>query len=324
MSDRTVAREAFLAQAGYRPADADLLPADCSFRRYYRLRGQAPALLMDSPPPGEDINPFIDVAEHLAALGFSVPTIQAQDREQGFAVIEDFGDATYTRLLAAGADERALYELAVDVLVELHNKPGATKINVPAYDRQKLMDEAVLLPDWYMPYLTGQETSSDVRASYVAAWAEVMASMPEGPTVLVLRDFHVDNLMRLDGRAGVRACGLLDFQDAVIGHPAYDLMSLLEDARRDVDEGLQSDLRARYREGCSALDGAGFETWYVVLAAQRHAKVTGIFARQKLRDGKDVYLPHLPRVRRLMLNALRDPVLAPVAGWCEAHLPPAD
>jgi len=322
--DRQSMRDAFLRDAGLDPTKATLLPADCSFRRYHRLSADKPALLMDSPPPTEDINPFIDLAEHLAALGFSVPSIGHRDRQNGFAVIEDFGDATYTRLLAAGADETALYDLAVDVLIALHHEVRATAIEVPAYDHQKLMTEAVLLTDWYMPYLTGQPTPDDVRDAYIAAWQQVFDALPDGPEVLVLRDYHVDNLMLIDDRDGVQACGLLDFQDAMIGHPAYDLMSLLEDARRDVADDLQCRLRARYADGCPDFATEAFDHWYVVLAAQRHAKVTGIFARQKMRDGKDVYLHHLPRVRRLLLKALRDPVLAPVSAWCEKYLPAAN
>lgn len=321
---RQAKRDQFLRLAGYDPDAAKALPADCSFRRYFRLSGARPALLMDSPPPTEDINPFVDLATHLGTLGLSVPTIEHCDRENGFAVIEDFGDATYTRLLASGADEVALYELAVDVLIDLHHDACANQIDVPAYDTNKLMAEAVLLPDWYMPFLTDRKTPEDIRDDYMAAWQDVFSSLPEGePEVLVLRDYHVDNLMRLDGRDGVRACGLLDFQDAVIGHPAYDLMSLLEDARRDVSPELQISLRERYTRGCPRFATKAFDHWYVVLAAQRHAKVTGIFARQKLRDGKDVYLHHLPRVRSLMLDALRHEALAPVANWCEQHLPAA-
>ena len=318
--DRDDLRRAFLEKTGWGDASVDALPGDASFRRYFRLGGERPAMLMDAPPPHEDVRPFIAVARHLNALGLSAPAILAADDDLGFAVIEDFGDATYTRLIAGGADPEPLYELAVDVLAHLHTHDDAAAIGVPPYDESRLLEEASLLVDWYRPKLLGADTPEDVRASYLAAWSDVIRNLPAGPETLVLRDYHVDNLMIVDGRDGVGRCGLLDFQDALIGHPAYDLMSLVEDARRDVPDDLRARLLERYVSMYPAARAPGFEDWFSVLAAQRHAKVAGIFVRLLVRDGKAVYLPHVPRVVRLLKRALGAPPLAPVAAWFERHL----
>ncbi|MEQ8666892.1 MAG: phosphotransferase [Rhodospirillales bacterium] len=321
---RAGARKAFLDGAGWGDAPVEALPGDASFRRYFRLGGEQPALLMDAPPDKEDVRPYIRIARHLVGMGFSAPAILAADEDQGFCVIEDFGDATYTRLLAAGHDERKLYDLAVDVLAALHGTENASAIDLPTYDEQRLLDEAGLLVDWYLPALTGEDTPAGVRESYLDAWRSVLQALPPGPETLVLRDYHVDNLMLIDGREGLSSCGLLDFQDAVIGHPAYDLMSLLEDARRDIDDDLRDHLRQRYAAARPEAASPDFEQWFTVLAAQRHAKVIGIFTRLKVRDGKPVYLPHIPRVLGLLRRALRHPALAPVAGWCTDHMPGSD
>lgn len=321
LSGREAARRDFLEANGLGRREMTALPGDASFRRYFRLSGEPSFMLMDAPPPTEDVCPYIAVAAHLRTLGFSAPEIVASDPAEGFCVIEDFGDATYTRLLARGHDERSLYELAIDVLAALHGEPGATAIDLPAYDETRLLDEAVLLPDWYLPRMTGSPVSADVRESYLDAWRTVLRKLPPASETLVLRDYHVDNLMLLNGRSGIAACGLLDFQDALIGHPAYDLMSLLEDARRDVTDDLRGLLLARYLAARPETASVTFRTWYTVLSAQRHAKVAGIFARLDVRDGKPVYLPHIPRVLSLFERALAHPALAAVAHWTDMHMP---
>ncbi|HYN38426.1 MAG TPA: phosphotransferase, partial [Rhodospirillales bacterium] len=186
---------------------------------------------------------------------------------------------------------------------------------------RRLLDEALLLPDWFLPAVTGRPLADEVRDAYIDAWNAALAEILAQPPTLVLRDFHVDNLMRLAGRRGLEACGLLDFQDAVAGPAAYDLMSLLEDARRDVPPTVRQEMLARYHAGLSAGGAGTFADSFTVLAAQRHAKVIGIFTRLDRRDGKPVYLIHIPRVWRLLEAALRQPVLAPVARWFDRHVP---
>ncbi len=323
---RADARAAFLGVCGWGAARVSPLAADASFRSYHRVTAEdRVAVLMDAPPPMEDVRPFRAVDARLRALGLSAPEILAEDVPHGFLLLEDFGDGTFTRLLKAGADEAALYDLAVDALVALHRAPGAAEgfadYALPVYDRARYLAEAALLPEWFLPAV-GVALTAEARAGYDAAWAGALAALDGQPHTLVLRDFHVDNLMRLPGRAGVAACGLLDFQDAVRGPTVYDLMSLLEDARRDLAPELAARGRARYLEAFPDLDREAFAAAWAVLAAQRHAKVIGIFTRLCVRDAKPQYLVHIPRVWRLLEAALAHPALAAVAAWFAAHVPP--
>ncbi|MDG4576487.1 MAG: phosphotransferase [Defluviicoccus sp.] len=325
MSDRSAAIGAFLASAGWGGAAIAPLAGDASFRHYHRLRDNgARAVLMDAPPEREDVRPFVRIARHLGGLGFSAPAILAADEAQGLLLLEDFGDDTFSRLLRQQDAEDELYALAVDVLIRLHTLDPAAAIPqaLPAYDERRLLDEALLLPDWYLPAACGRATDEAVRQSYIACWQRALAPVLAEPHTLVLRDFHVDNLMRLAGRNGLAACGLLDFQDAVAGPAAYDLMSLLEDARRDIAPVLKARMLARYHAGVAAAATNTFATTFATLAAQRHAKVIGIFTRLWRRDGKPVYLAHIPRVWRLLEAALNHPALAELNGWFSRHVPP--
>lgn len=326
-TDRNDARAAFLAASGWGGARVSPLAADASFRSYHRVVEDARrAVLMDAPPPREDVRPFRAVGRRLRGVGLSAPGILAEDVDQGFLLLEDFGDGTFTRLLAAGADEAPLYNLAVDTLIALHQAEhvadDADDDHLPAYDEARYLTEALLLPEWYLPSVgVGLEAAN--LADYQLAWRRVLARLEGQRQTLVLRDFHVDNLMRLPGRDGVAACGLLDFQDAVRGPGVYDLMSLFEDARRDIAPECVARGRARYLAAFPDLDADAFDTAWTVLAAQRHAKVIGIFARLAQRDGKPQYLGHIPRVWRLLEAALMYPALKPVAGWFGAHVPAA-
>src|SRR5215472_12476576 len=248
MTERAELIQEFLARAGWGDVPRRPLAGDASFRRYDRL--EAPgrrAVLMDAPPPHEDVRPFLTVARLLRKLDLSAPEILAEDIEAGLLLLEDFGDRTYTRLLADGGDEVALYRLAVDVLIALHRRfePALGK-GIPPYDEARLLTEAALLVDWYLPAVAGVPTPKELREEYLAMWRGLLPLAGAIPATLVLRDYHVDNLMLLNGRTGLAACGLLDFQDAVIRAPAYDLVSLLEDARRYVSPDLVSDLTEHY------------------------------------------------------------------------------
>jgi aminoglycoside/choline kinase family phosphotransferase len=324
-SPRHQAMDRFLKANGWNGAVPVPLAADASFRAYFRLRrGDDSAVVMDAPPPQEDVGPYVAVAAILRRLGLSAPEVLAEDRAKGFLLIEDFGDDTYTRLLQRGADEPALYTLAIDVLAALqHAAAGAPTPDLPQYDEERLLAEAVLLVDWYLPAVLGVPPSIALREEYLALWRAVLplACEPFRPT-LVLRDFHVDNLMLLPGRAELRRCGLLDFQDAVVGPPAYDLVSLLEDARRDVPEALRRAMTGRYLAAFPDFDRADFARAAAILAAQRNCKILGIFTRLWRRDGKPAYLGHIPRLWRLVAQDLRHPALAGVARWFDRHLPP--
>ncbi len=320
---RKRAMASFLDGCGWEGAKPVPLAGDASFRRYYRLGSNGRrAVLMDAPPPQEDVVPYISVSQLLRRLGFSAPEVFAKDRAQGFLLIEDFGDDTYTRLLDRGADESALYSLAVDTLIELRRAVGVRGTpDLPAYDAERLLAEAALLVDWYAPAALGEPLSESRRDEYLDLWRALLpqAMLPGG--TLVLRDYHVDNLMLLPDRSGVQGCGLLDFQDAVCGPPSYDLVSLLDDARRDVPADLRQTMTERYLAAFPQLDRSAFLRSAAILAAQRNCKILGIFTRLWRRDGKPRYLVHLPRIWRLLEQELAHPALDPIARWLDRHLP---
>lgn len=321
----TESREAlvrgFLRSAGWGAAERRMLAQDASFRRYERLvDGDRRAVLMDAPPPLEDVRPFIAVGRHLRRLGLSAPEILAEDAEAGLLLLEDLGDHTFTRLLAAGADEHELYALAVDTLATLHGSAEAAALDLPPYDEGRLLAEAQLFVDWYLPAVLQRPATTDEAESYAAAWREALSEVGGAASTLVLRDYHVDNLVRLSARSGVAACGLLDFQDAVRGPASYDLVSLLEDARRDVPPQLAARMLERYLGQLPSVQPEPFMRSYRVLGAQRHAKVIGIFTRLAHRDGKPGYLRHIPRLWRLLERSLDDPLLRPVRSWLDRNL----
>ena len=309
---------AFLATGGWGDVPVVPLAGDASFRRYYRLACDgSSAVLMDAPPPQEDIGPFVAVAALLREIGLSAPEVLAVDRDQGFLLLEDFGDDTYTRLLARGADEPALYTLAVDTLIALQRAAGQRGTpELPPYDIERLLGEAALLVDWYRPL------AGELREEYLALWRAVLPDAVVASSTLVLRDYHVDNLVLLPDRPGVRGCGLLDFQDAVSGQPSYDLVSLLEDARRDIAEPLRQAMTERYLAAFPGLDRQAFLRSAAILSAQRNCKILGIFTRLWKRDGKRQYLAHIPRVWQLLEGDLRHPALTPIGCWLDRHLPP--
>ncbi|WP_253343647.1 aminoglycoside phosphotransferase family protein [Sphingobium sp. OAS761] len=305
----------FLASAGW--TDAAILPlaGDASFRRYFRVvAGDRRAVLMDAPPPHEDPGPFIAIAEHLCATGFAAPGIIARDLGAGLVLIEDFGDVRLKEYVeAVPQDEVPVYARAVDLLVDLHRLPAA---ELPPYDRAVYRREAALLTEWWAP---AAGITVDPHA-YEKAWDAVLPIVEQSasPVVTVLRDYHAENIMLID-RDWSHGLGLLDFQDALAGHPAYDLVSLLQDARRDVLPEVEAAMLARYRERSDAPND--FDAAYAVLGAQRNAKIIGIFTRLWQRDGKPRYLSYLPRMWALLERDLAHPALVPVAEWVASNIP---
>jgi len=322
MSNREALIADFLARAGWGDAGRGVLADDASFRRYDRLTGAGEqAVLMDAPPPMEDVRPFIHIDRLLRHMGLSAPEILAEDAEAGLLLLEDLGDNTYTRALAGGGDEAALYELALDLLVELHRRFEGDA-TLPPYDDEAFLTEATLVTDWYMPAISGRETPAASRAEYCELWRAALAEARRMPATLVLRDYHVDNMIWLPERPGVAACGLLDFQDARLGPVTYDLVSLFEDARRDVPPALTANLLDRYLDAFPEFDRAAFAASYAIMGAQRSAKILGIFTRLDRRDGKPGYLTHIPRVWRWLEGDLAHPALADLRAWFERALPP--
>ncbi|VVT06065.1 Aminoglycoside phosphotransferase [Sphingomonas sp. EC-HK361] len=303
---------AFLAAHGWGGADILPLAGDASFRRYFRVRmGERGAVLMDAPPPHEDPRPFLAIARWLVERGFPAPAILASDEAAGLVLIEDFGDARMREAIDAAPHAATdLYAAAIDLLVALRGHPAGA---LRPYDRRELHREAALLTEWYCPAIG---LNVDV-AGYTRAWGDVFGRWVDAPPVVVLRDYHAENLM-LPGDG--RVLGLLDFQDALAGHPAYDLVSLLQDARRDVEPSLEDMMLARYRQATG--EGDDFLDAYHVLGAQRNAKIIGIFTRLWKRDGKPRYPGMCPRVWAYLERDLSFPALAPVADWFDANIPP--
>ena len=308
----------FLATAGWAGARVEPLAGDASFRRYFRVVGeQGSAVLMDAPPPHEDPRPFVRVAEWLASIGLSAPEILARDLQRGLLLLGDFGDWRLREFLdEQPAREAELYELATDVLVHLHQH--APMPGLPVHGLDQWLDEVMLFPDWYCPAL-GMSVDVD---SYRKAWIEVLRPVAEdglGP-VTVLRDYHAENVMLVRGREGVAHFGLLDFQDALSGHPAYDLASVLEDARRDVPPAIEQAMIARYITATG--HGDRFERAYWALAAQRNTRIIGVFTRLWKRDNKPGYRRFQPRMWGLLERDLAQPGLEPVHDWFDANVAP--
>ena len=317
--------KAFLDNAGWEGAKISALAGDASFRRYDRieLNGKK-AVLMDAPPEFEDTRPFVSIAEFLIRSGLRAPEIFAKDFKNGFLLIEDLGDDLFKTVLEQEPDrEQELYKSAVDELVGL-NKQSVPKVLpygdgghiLPTYDTKLLLEEVKLLSDWYYPALFGKRLSLDKRIEFLNIWRDVLAKLGEPDECLVLRDYHAENLLDL----GNGQVGQLDFQDAVIGHSSYDLVSLLQDARRDVSPEIEEDLIVYFADALER-DLASFKEQYAILGAQRNIKIIGIFARLSLRDGKDIYLNLQPRVWGLLERCLEHPSLAQVKEWLDREIP---
>ncbi len=335
--NRRQLRRAFLA--AHRWGDAELLPLrpDASFRRYLRARqNRGTAMLMDAPPALENTAAFVAVTRHLEKIGVRVPAILASDIANGFLLLEDLGDQTFARLLARdpGAEtataaetgtgtetETALYRQAIGVLGRINRRFDAdadantAAADLPRYDVARALAEANLLLDWYLPARLERPVSAGARAGFRRIWDEMLGALPPLTPTLTLRDFHIDNLMLCGGE-----CAVLDYQDALIGSPAYDLASLLEDARRDIAPALTQAMLRLYHAQNPGIDPRRLHRHYLVWGAQRHCKVAGIFVRLWLRDGKDAYLRHLPRVLELLQRHLHEPALAPLRRWLDEHL----
>ena len=310
---------AFLKDAGFGAARLDPLPSDASARRYTRLHGgPRPALLMEAPPP-ENTRPFIAIAGHILGLGLSAPEIIAADPEAGLVLLEDFGDATHAALLDSGAPAPGLYAEAAETLAALHEAPPPP--DLPAWDAAAMARAtAATFLDWWWPAMMGSPPGDDLRAGLDGAIRAMLAPFA-GTQGFVHRDYFPANLMRLEGRAGARRTGLLDFQDAGLGHPAYDLVSLVQDARRDVATAARDAAIERYFAARPGVAREDFTAAMAASAAQRHLRVAALWVRLARRDNKDHYLVHGPRCWRLLAEALEHPATTPLRLWLNAALP---
>ena len=327
MSERERQRRAFAARAGWGEAVHAALAGDASARHYERLvRGDATAVLMDDPPPRHSVGTFVRIARLLRGMGYSAPEILADDEAQGLALLEDLGDDSFSALLDgpdASSLERTLYEAATDFLIDLHRQ--TVPPNLLGYDPHWMLSDTAL----FLETAIGNAAEPAMAAEFEAAWRGPLEEATSSPQALCLRDFHAGNLMWLPERGdagcgtyGLARIGLLDFQDARAGPPAYDLVSLLQDARRDLGAGLEAEMVARYLNTSPDLDENLFRVAYAILGAQRAVRIIGVFHRLARRDGKPAYLAHLPRVWRHLDANLAHPALAPVRAWFERWVPP--
>jgi tRNA threonylcarbamoyl adenosine modification protein YjeE len=345
------ARE-LLDSAGYGAALRRHIQGDASTRSYERLvLGESRAILMNSPPRpdgpvlrdgrtysdiahlAENVRPFVALSRVLRELGFSAPEIFAADLDTGLLLIEDLGtEGVVGGNPPAPIEER--YAAAIDVLVALHNSDLPAVLSVapriqhelPPYDLEALLIEVELMLDWYLPHRGVSSSPAPLREYFLGLWRTVLNEIVQPPGTWVLRDFHSPNLLWLPEREGIARIGLLDFQDAVMGPPAYDVASLLMDARVDVSKELELKLLSRYAIGRKAanadFDLDDFVRRYRTLGVQRASKILGIFARLNKRDNKPQYLAHLPRVWNYLVRALAHPSLAKLKTWYEANVPP--
>jgi aminoglycoside/choline kinase family phosphotransferase len=280
-------------------------------------------LLMDCPPE-LPIAPFLKVDALLRRLGLSAPRVLASEIDVGLALVEDFGDDTFTRLLSNGTDETALYQLAVDLLIELHRRSTPADLaSLPVFDDDRALDGLFRMLDWYWPEVHGAPAGADVRRDFESAWRAVLPAMRRVPDAIALFDYHTENLLRLD-RPGVAACGVIDFQDAVQAPAVFDIATLLANDRRAIPDALRDALIDRYLAAFPALDRDAFMTAFAVKTAHWNTRITGTFARLLRRDGKAGYQRFMPRVWFLIERYIAHPALEPVAEWYRRHLPPAD
>lgn len=354
---RTDAVTTFLANAGWGAAERQPLPADASTRHYVRLHlGGRTAMLMDQPQgaeapaagpqatpeerraqgynalarlAGADCGRFVAAARYLRGRGLAAPDVYAADTAHGFLLLEDLGDDLYTDVLARGGDEQTLYETAIDALALLHaeSAPVVLAADKPlfAYDQTAQLAEVDLLTEWFLPAALGRTADASEIDEHRALWREALTMQDGEAAVFVHRDYHAQNLLWREGQRGLARAGMIDFQDALAGSPAYDVVSLLEDARRDVPPELAIAMIRRYLERAringAAADPDRFRASAALLAAQRNAKIIGIFARLAKRDNKPRYLAHLPRVWRYMEQDLQHPQLSPLKRWYDRTIP---
>lgn len=318
--NRTEIIDHFLSANGWHGASRVKLAGDASFREYDRIfLENRQAVLMDAPPDKEDVRPFIRVAEHLVESKLSAPRILAADVENGLLLLEDLGDDLFVRVLHREPElESDLYHAAAEVLVQLYHS-GTD--GIPHFDIEQMLLQVGLLPEWFIPLVSGHKADEHAKHEYLLLWRDVLHKMPRLREVTVLYDFHAENMIWLPERSHGRRAGLLDFQDAVVGSPAYDMVSFLEDARRDVKKETITSVIDYYLKQ-THIPRAEFMAAYHVMGAQRNCRIIGTFARLSVRDNKPRYLAYMKRVWQHVENDLNHPLLLPIRHWMDKNIKP--
>jgi aminoglycoside/choline kinase family phosphotransferase len=324
---RKALRTSFLERHAWHEAEMTPIGDDSAFRRYFRLRkGDYAIVLMEAVPdnesfatPGHSLRDFGRIGAYLRAIGVNAPHLYAVDEANGYMLLDNFGDTSFKIAAGQGADKNELYGLAVDVLRHLRQNAAPGAIALPDYYASHVHTGRRRIVDWYMPALRGVQNQDGIADSYLAVWNEVEAALPSCSRGFLHIDYHFENLMWLPENEGLSRVGVLDFQGAMIGPLPYDLANLLEDVRVDVPEDLRWMMLARYCDGMTGPEMEAFENWYRVLATQFHCRIAGQFIRLAVRDGKDRYLQHLPRVARYLREGLEHPVLKPLKEWFGVH-----
>lgn len=348
---------AFLKEAGWERAERRPLAGDASSRRYERLSLDGrPAVLMDWPAGpdapvaearaaysriahlAEDVRPFVAVGEHLRSLGLAAPEIFARDLQNGLLLLEDLGDDVYGALIEKGQGPSGetlddLYRAAIETLLRLQSVPAplslpvgdGTAHDMPRFDDSVFRAELDVPLDWYFPVILGKDATPEMREEYHAIWTSLRPHIDAGVETLFLRDYHSPNMIWLGARAGAARVGLIDYQDALIGSRAYDVVSVLQDARRDVpverEEAMLSLYVSRAKQELAGFDEEEFRASYAVLGAERALRLIGLWPRLLKRDGKPQYMAHMPRTRDYLNRNLAHPVLAPLRAWLDRNLP---
>lgn len=319
--------QAFLQQTEFANATLEPLAGDASFRRYIRVyQDDKSAMLMDAPTDKEDVRPYVTIAQHLYRKGFSAPNILAQNPKRGLLLLEDLGSDSFSHVMreSDAQTQEQLYTAAIELLAAWHDPKNhfadAKQLSVPVYDNALLCKETLLFSQWFLPQILGVENAKTLAGEYEAIWGSLLQNNPLHTDIWVHRDYHADNLMWIPDRKHHKRVGLLDFQDGVYGDAAYDVVSLLEDARRDVPADLARCMIEVYVKHAQ-VDKEAFLKHYAILGAQRNMKIIGIFTRLATRDYKPHYLAFLPRVWNYLQHDISHPALKPLQAWLDKHVP---
>lgn len=326
-SEREKVKNNFLKQnCKIKKYEIETTKADASNRRYDRIKTEDKSyLLMDAPPSLENISKFCEVRKIFGKLDLSVPEIYKEDIENGFLLIEDFGDCTLKNILSSTVksedfpDEIRIYERAIDALVHIHQNSSGIKL--PDYSEEMMIKESLLFLEWYISVLNGEQIKPSHREQFIAIFKNLFMHLDHFPKVLVHRDYHAENLFWLNNEVSIRKVGMIDFQDAVIGSPAYDIVSLLEDARREVPDSIVQNSISRYLKAFPHYTRKDFMASYTILSLQRNFKIIGIFTRLAMRDKRPHYLSMLPLVWKYIHNNLKHPLIVPLKNLLNEIIP---